>query len=81
MTESRREVAKAENLDPERTFAKFIDYWKSASGAKARKVDWEATWRNWCRTEADRRSPPTNGHREPESVITWRPPVDRGVEA
>lgn len=28
---------------------KFIDYWHSAAGAKARKVDWLATWRNWIR--------------------------------
>lgn len=28
---------------------KFIDYWHSAPGAKARKTDWQATWRNWIR--------------------------------
>lgn len=27
----------------------FKDYWISAAGAKAVKVDWEATWRNWVR--------------------------------
>jgi uncharacterized protein YdaU (DUF1376 family) len=32
---------------------KFIDYWKSASGANARKRDWNATFRNWCRKYAD----------------------------
>ena len=56
-------VAVLEGLAPERTFAKFTDYWRAASGANARKLDWEATWRNWCRTEADRiprqgRAPP-----------------------
>lgn len=30
---------------------KFRDHWIAASGAKACKVDWVATWRNWCRNE------------------------------
>ena len=28
---------------------KFRDYWTAKSGKDATKVDWEATWRNWCR--------------------------------
>lgn len=54
LTAERKLVAEAEKLPAERTFEKFRDYWSSASGAKARKLDWDATWRNWCRTEADR---------------------------
>lgn len=27
----------------------FIDYWRGAPGAKGRKRDWPATWRNWMR--------------------------------
>lgn len=27
----------------------FKDYWISVAGAKARKADWEATWRGWIR--------------------------------
>jgi hypothetical protein len=54
LTPERRLVAEVERLPAERTFAKFCDYWRAASGAKARKHDWDATWRNWCRTEADR---------------------------
>jgi hypothetical protein len=54
LTPERRQVAVAEGVDPERTFAKFTDYWRAASGAKARKLDWDATWRNWCRNDADR---------------------------
>jgi hypothetical protein len=30
---------------------KFKDHWLSESGAKARKVDWLATWRKWCRSD------------------------------
>lgn len=54
LTPERVEIAKTEGCDPERTFAKFTDYWRAASGAKARKVDWDATWRNWCRNDHDR---------------------------
>ena len=31
---------------------KFLDYWRAAAGAHARKVDWVATWRNWMRKAA-----------------------------
>ena len=54
LTAERRLVAETEKLSADRTFAKFRDYWLAASGAKARKHDWDATWRNWCRNEADR---------------------------
>lgn len=54
LTQERRLVAEAERLPAERTFEKFCDYWRAIGGQKARKIDWEATWRNWCRTEADR---------------------------
>lgn len=33
---------------------KFMDYWRSAPGAKGVKLDWPATWRNWMRTAAER---------------------------
>lgn len=61
LTPERRVVAEAERLPAERTFAKFCDYWRSASGERARKLDWDATWRNWCRTEADRSRSNVNG--------------------
>lgn len=63
LTDERRLVAEAERLPAERTFAKFVDYWRGASGAKARKHDWDATWRNWCLNETDRRGP-ANGRRD-----------------
>lgn len=70
LTPERRIVAEAETLPADRTFAKFCDYWRAASGAKARKHDWDATWRNWCRSERDRGS----GASAPaEPVRTWRP--------
>ncbi len=38
-------------LDPDRTAAKFADYWHGRGGASGKKVDWLATWRNWVREE------------------------------
>lgn len=29
--------------------SKFRDYWNSQPGQKGVKLDWQATWRNWCR--------------------------------
>jgi hypothetical protein len=40
---------------PEST-ARFIDYWRGVSGSKGRKLDWEATWRNWLRKDQDDQS-------------------------
>jgi hypothetical protein len=65
LTDERRLVAEAERLPAERTFSKFTDYWRSASGSKARKLDWDATWRVWCRTETDRNKPLNGGVTRP----------------
>ncbi|WP_259462527.1 hypothetical protein [Corynebacterium diphtheriae] len=27
----------------------FVDYWRGVPGARGRKRDWNATWRNWIR--------------------------------
>ena len=35
----------------ERAAAMFADYWHARADAKAAKLDWLATWRNWCRRE------------------------------
>ncbi len=32
----------------------FRDYWIARAGAGGVKLDWLATWRNWCRTTAER---------------------------
>lgn len=31
----------------------FRDYWIAQPGAKGRKADWLATWRNWVRKDAE----------------------------
>ena len=41
----------------QRELAKFVDYWAGVSGQKGRKVDWQATWRNWLRRASEDRQP------------------------
>lgn len=42
---------------------KFMDYWRAEAGARARKLDWPATWRRWMRTAAER------GQRRPGTAL------------
>lgn len=35
----------------------FRDYWISKAGKDAMKTDWQATWRNWVRREAEKGKP------------------------
>lgn len=46
---------------------KFRNYWGARSGAGATKLDWPATWRNWCLRVAERGgySPPAGGGHGP----------------
>jgi hypothetical protein len=48
----------------------FCDYWRAVPGAKGRKVDWPATWKNWMRREQERRQ--GNGRGSPSNVIAIR---------
>jgi hypothetical protein len=38
----------------------FRDYWRSVAGAKGKKADWDATWRNWIRNSYKRNKPKTD---------------------
>ena len=29
----------------------FADHWRAKPGKDGAKLDWRATWRNWCRRE------------------------------
>lgn len=62
LTSERRAIAEAEHVDPERTHAKFTDHWHASGGSNARKRDWDAAWRNWCRKEADEKRKNGSGH-------------------
>lgn len=39
------------DLDVERTWQRFRDFWIAKPGKDGRKLDWLATWRNWVRNE------------------------------
>jgi hypothetical protein len=53
------------DLNPQGTAEAFRDYWHGTPGAKGRKADWFATWRNWCRNQRQQSAPrahmPTTG--------------------
>lgn len=53
-------------LDPDRVAASFRDYWTAQPGARGRKSDWAATWRNWCRREGQARPA-----QQRESRMAW----------
>lgn len=69
---ARKEVP---GVDGRRETEKFLDHWRSASGATASKRDWVAAWRNWMRKAAERLpsnvvalrrdQPAPNGYRPP----------------
>lgn len=49
-------MAQAEGLSfpqAHREAERFRDYWRAVPGEKGVKLDWDATWRNWCRKAAD----------------------------
>jgi len=54
--------------NPQEEANRFFDYWQSQPGQRGVKLDWQATWRNWCRssrkpqqTNADRNSNVVSG--------------------
>ena len=49
--------AAATTLEVER----FRDYWTAQPGAKGRKTDWAATWRNWARRCQEQHTQPNRG--------------------
>jgi hypothetical protein len=74
MSIEREKVAEKEGVSNiTREFERFRDYWRAASGAPARKHDWDAAWRNWCRKAADLK-PQRRDDFVPER--TWRPTDD-----
>lgn len=44
--------AKYPGVDQRLEFEKFTDYWRAASGQRARKRDWVAAYRTWIRNAA-----------------------------
>jgi hypothetical protein len=54
---------------------KFRDYWSAQVGAKGRKADWTATWRNWIRRAAEDRKgrAPTPSKDDRSWLVTTAP--------
>lgn len=47
--------AERPDLRPSEVAKRFYDYWIAVPGAKGRKLDWPATWRQWVRNEREER--------------------------
>jgi hypothetical protein len=67
------------DLNPQKVFDSFKDYWVAKAGAAGVKLDWQATWRNWVRNQniakplfnkADivHQTVPSSSHRDPALV-------------
>lgn len=58
--------AQSLGLDPFAVAEGFRDFWIAKPGAGGCKLDWNATWRNWCRRET---KGPVPGRQRPPSVV------------
>jgi uncharacterized protein YdaU (DUF1376 family) len=45
-----------QDLNPHSVWAQFKDYWIAQPGQKGVKADWQATWRNWVRSQKAEKS-------------------------
>ena len=70
-----RDGLPAINLDAEAEH--FGDFWRAKAGKDGCKLDWHATWRNWCRNARGSKPAAVNGHtnglaiRTPSSKCLW----------
>ena len=46
-----RTAAAEHGVDQGAALAEFRDYWRGVAGKAGVKLDWEATWRNWVRSQ------------------------------
>ena len=56
------------DLNPQKVFAEFLDYWTAQPGQKGVKLAWTPTWRNWVRRQS---APKVNKF---DVVLTTTPP-------
>lgn len=54
------------------TIASFRDYWVAKPGKDGRKLDWDATFRNWVRNERRPTVPPPDAKPKPNSAAEAR---------
>lgn len=52
------------DLRPSEVATSFYDYWIAIPGAKGRKADWSATWRNWVRKESPGKEVAAGGEKD-----------------
>jgi hypothetical protein len=60
-------------LNPDAVLEQFRDYWRALPGTKGSKLDWTATWRNWCRNQR-----PARGSALVKSEEGWPQTVTNG---
>lgn len=48
------------DLNPQKVFDGFKDYWVAKAGSQGVKLDWLATWRNWVRNQRQERLNPAD---------------------
>lgn len=53
-----------DDLDATATADAFRDFWISKPGKDGLKLDWQATWRNWCRSQKQSTRPVVSRSRE-----------------
>lgn len=64
VSEAGRAYANGLGLNPDKVAEAFTDYWRAQGGSNARKLDWDAAYRTWCRRQADQQpksTPQRNG--------------------
>ena len=71
LPETERQFARELGLDPNAVLAEFHDYWRGVPGAKGRKLDWPATFRNRCRDIAESRRPGSGRPRAKTAAAQW----------
>lgn len=72
--------ANTPHLDADATWAMFADYWAGVGGQKGCKLDWFATWRNWCRREDKSQGNHHEAHKRSRRQSVGAEFIDRKLE-
>ena len=62
-------------------FDNFRDYWRAVPGAKGRKLDWQATFRNWLRNNHNRKAPRNGSNQQTPSRADKFAELDALIES
>ncbi|WP_052336130.1 hypothetical protein [Mycobacterium canetti] len=58
------------DVDLDEVTEEFVDFWRAEPGARGRKLDWDATWRNRVREIASRQRARAPTRRNGATVAT-----------